>query len=56
MSYFKGKSADEIRKYSLEKVKAAEGKPSYPPRKRFDSPEDLLQRTVPKLAKLMRSV
>ena len=47
----KGKSADEIRKHSLDKVKAAEGKPSYPPRKRFDSPEDLLQRTAPKMAR-----
>ena len=49
----KGKSADEIRKHSLEKVKATEGKPSYPPRKRFDSPEDLLQKTAPKLAKYL---
>lgn len=49
-----GKSAEEIRKHSLEKVKAADGKPSHPPRKRFDSPEDLLQRTAPKLAKYLR--
>ena len=44
-----GKSAEEIRKYSLDKVKAAEGKPSYPPRKKFDSPEDLMYRNAPKL-------
>ena len=49
----KGKSAEEIRKYSLEKVMAAEGKPSYPPRKKFDSPEDLMQRTAPKLPKYL---
>ena len=48
-----GKSAEEIRKHSLEKVMAAEGKLSYPPRKRFDSREDLLQRTAPKLAKYL---
>ena len=55
MLTLKGKSAEEIRKHSLEKVKAAGGKPTYPPRKKFDSPEDLLQRTVPKLARLMSS-
>ena len=49
-----GKSAEEIRKRSLEKVMAAEGKISYPPRKKFDSPEDLLQRTAPKLTKYMK--
>ena len=47
----KGKSAEEIRKRSLEKVIAAEGKISYPPRKKFDSPEDLMYRTAPKLPK-----
>ena len=50
----RGKSAEEIRKLSLEKVKAAEGKPSYPPRKKFNSPEELLQRTAPKLGKYLR--
>ena len=50
---FPGKSAEEIRKHSLEKVMAAEGKISYPSRKKFDSPEDLLQRTAPKLAKYL---
>ena len=49
MVKLKGKSAEEIRKHSLEKMKAAEGKISYPPRKKFDSPEDLMYRNAPKL-------
>lgn len=48
-----GKSAEEIRKYSLEKVMAAEGKISCPPRKKFNSPENLIQRTAPKLVEYM---
>ena len=51
---FTGKSAEEIRKYSLEKVMAAEGKITYPPRKKFDSKEDVLQRTSPKLVEYFR--
>ena len=50
----KGKSAEEIRKHSLEKVMAAEGKITHPPRKKFDSKEDVLQRTWPKLVKYMK--
>ena len=50
----KGKLAEEIRKHSLEKVMAAEGKISHPPRKKFDSKEDVLQRTAPKLVEYFR--
>ena len=49
-----GKSAEEIRKRSMEKVKQSSGKSSYPKRKRFDSPEDLLNRTAPKLARQLK--
>ena len=47
-------SAKEIRKRSLEKVKSVSGKPSYPSRKKFDSSEELLARTAPKLARQIK--
>ena len=49
-----GQSAEEIRKRSIEKVRKAEGKITYPKRKRFSSPEELLIRTAPKSVGFIR--